>query len=303
MIITVSIQPAVEHFFAVSPFRAGHQHQAAAGFTAATGPGLNVARALRDLGEEVTAVVSAGGRRGREIEERLLEEDLPYRIVGVRRENPAAVTVYDGGAHTSVGGGSGEFSDPDLEAVVATVRGLLPARCIVLGGVPPRSELYVRIAALGVPVVLHACGSHMEDLLRVGNVLVACADPQECLEVLGCEEPAAALRTMARGGARWAVVAEEPGTAIYRTGSRTFRVEGLEARVALAAGATDAMLAGLLHALGRGPTRAIAFAAACGVHSLGREDVGNLEPTDCEALAAAAQVVEIGGDAARERHP
>lgn len=295
MILTLTLDPMVEQLFPVSGLELGRAYRPDSVLTVATGRGLNVARALNDLGQEVTAVVAAGGRRGREIEERLLDEGLPHRVVGVRRESRAGVTLYGRGSRTTVYGPRPALSDHDVEAVLATIRGMAPARCIVLGGGTTRPDLYRRICAMGVPVVLDCCGPSMQDCIRVGTVLVACPDRYECLEVFGCEDPLRGLRQLGRRGARWAVVLEDhPGEASYRTGGRTFRVRAPEVTPLQHGGADDALLAGLIAAMDRGPRRAIAFAAACGLHNLQRPEVAHLDPSACEALAGRIEVEEIG---------
>ena len=298
MIITVTINPMVEHFFPVSGLAVGRAFRPAESYTFATGKPLNVARALNDLGEEVVAVVAAGGRRGREIEERLLAERIPHRIVAVRRENRVGVTLYGGGHATTVYGPVLPMSDPDVEAIVAAVRGLLPARCLVIGGSTPRPELHTRLCALGVPVGLDICGPTLDDALRYGNILVAKPNRQECLDTLCIDDPQAAARELARRGARWAVVTDGGGPAIFRTGGRVFRVTPPAVEVRHAVGSGDALLAGLLHAMPRGPTRAMAFAVACGSHSAGRPGVAQLDPGACEILARQIHVQEITPGAA-----
>lgn len=295
MILTLSLDPMVEYLFPVKGLEMGRAYRPESMLTSVSARALNVARALNDLGEPVMAVVAAGGRRGREIEERLLEEGLPHRVVGVRRESRAGVTLYGQSSRTTVHGPRASLSDHDVEAVLATVRGLAPFRAIVLGGGTLRPDLYRRICAMGVPVVLDCCGPTMDDCIRVGNVLVACPDRYECLEVFGCEDPLKGARTLGRRGARWAVVLEDhPAEATYRTGGASYRVKAPDLPIIQPGGADDALLAGLIFALGRGPRRAIAFAAACGLHNMQRREVAHVDPAACEALATRIEVVEIG---------
>ncbi|MFH1464341.1 MAG: PfkB family carbohydrate kinase [Pseudomonadota bacterium] len=295
MILTLSLDPAVEHLFPVPTLEPGRVYRTDKAFTTVSSRGINLARALHDLGARVTAVVVAGGRRGREIEERLIEEGLPHRIVGVRRESRVAVSLYGGGQRTAVQGVEPPLTDPDIEAVLATLRGLAPARCVALAGSTARPDLFRRVAAMGVPLVLACCGQALRDCLRVGNVLVAAPDRYECLDVLGCEDPLRGMRSLARGGARWAVVLEDDlASTTFRAGGRLYRVRGPGVEVLQPGGADDALLAGLIFALDRGPRRAVAFAVACGLHSLQRPDVAHVDPAACESLALQLEVEEIG---------
>ncbi len=294
MILTVTLDPLVEHCFPVKDLQHGRAYRPPSVHTTCSGRALNVARALNDLGEKVVAVTVAGGRRGRELEERLLDEGLPHRIVGVRRETRVGATLYGQGTRTTVYGPRPALSDPEVEAIIATIRGLVPARCVVLGGGASRPDLYRRVAALGVPLVLDSCGAAMHGCLKMGNVLVACPDRFDCLEVFGCEDPLAGLRELARKGARWAVIQDDhPAAAVFRTGGRVYRAHAPEVEIVHHGGADDAMLAGLIFGMNRGPGRAIAFAMACALHNLQRVEVGHLEPAACEALAQRIQVEEL----------
>jgi fructose-1-phosphate kinase PfkB-like protein len=285
----------VEQLFPVPGLELGRAYRPDTALTTTSGRALNVARALNDLGETVMAVVAAGGRRGREIEERLLDEGLPHRVVGVRRESRAGVTLYGDGRRTTVYGPRPPLSDHDVEAVLATIRGLAPARAIVLGGGTLRPDLYRRICAMGVPMVLDSCGPSMNDCIRVGNVLVACPDRYDCLEIFGCEDPLQGARKLGKRGARWAVILEDhPVATVFRTGGASYRIEAPELPMIQPGGSDDALLAGLIFAMGRGPTKAIAFAAACGLHSMQRPDVAHLDPAACEALAQRIVVRELG---------
>lgn len=294
MIVTVTTNPMVEHFFAVDRLEVGRIHRPGSARTWATGKPLNVARALTALGTEAIAVVAAGGRRGRELEERLYAERLPHRVVGIRAQNRVGTTVYgSGGTATSFYGPLAPLSDPDTEAIIAAVRGLLPARCVVLGGGSSRPDLHVRLCALGVPVVLDICGPSLGDALEIGNVLVAKPNRMECLESLGIDDPVQAARALGRKGARWAVVTDGAGDAVFRTGGRSYRVTPPSVPVVHDVGCGDALLAGLLHAMDRGPSRAMAFAVACGSHNATRPDVARLDPQACEALAEKIEIRDV----------
>ncbi len=301
MIVTITVNAMVEHFFPVAGFTPGRAYRPSHVRTWATGKGLNVARALNDLGAEVVAVVAAGGRRGREIEERILKEGIPHRIVGVRGENRVGTTIYGPDHVTTVYQDNPPLSDSDTEAILATVRGLLPARCIVLAGSTPRPDLYRRICATGVPVVLDICGPTLVEALSIGNVLVAKPNAQECLATFGLEDPSLATRLLARKGARWAIVTDGAGAAIFRTGGREYLVQPPSVDVVHPVGCGDSLLAGLLFTSDRGPQKAMAFAVACGAHNASRPDVAHLDPAACERLSRQVEITPLGGSGGKRR--
>ena len=71
MIITVTLNAAIDKTLSVPNFRAGRRHRASQSLTLPGGKGVNVARALKTLGQPVIATGLAGGRTGTRIVEQL----------------------------------------------------------------------------------------------------------------------------------------------------------------------------------------------------------------------------------------
>lgn len=295
MIITVTANPMVEHLFPVADLHSGSRHRPDRAWTFATGKGLNVARALKDLGEEVVAVLVVGGRRGREIVERVEAEGIPSRVVPVRGENRAGATVFHAGEHTTIYGPGPELVDGDVEALVATVRSLLPARAIVLAGSVRHPTLYRRLSALGAPLALDFCHPCFDECMKIGNVLVAKPNLRELGFMYGIDDPVAGAARLHDQGARWSIVTDGAGPAIFQSGGVVRRVEPLPVEAVHPIGCGDALLAGLLHALPRGPDGAVAFAMACGAHNAARPEVSRLDPAACEALARQVKMTRLAG--------
>jgi 1-phosphofructokinase/tagatose 6-phosphate kinase len=76
MILTVTLNAAIDRTVAVPSFRQGNRHRAVEATTAAGGKGVNVARALKLLGRPVIATGLAGGPTGARLMERLAEESI-----------------------------------------------------------------------------------------------------------------------------------------------------------------------------------------------------------------------------------
>ena len=71
MIVTVTLNAAVDRTLTVPNFQFGHRHRASNSLTSAGGKGINVARALKGLEAPVVATGLAGGRTGERIVEDL----------------------------------------------------------------------------------------------------------------------------------------------------------------------------------------------------------------------------------------
>src|SRR6185312_13415788 len=76
MIVTVTLNAAIDRTLTVPNFQRGQRHRASQGLTLAGGKGINVARALKRLDVPVVATGLAGGRTGTRIVEELTSEAI-----------------------------------------------------------------------------------------------------------------------------------------------------------------------------------------------------------------------------------
>ena len=99
MILTVTLNAAIDRTVAVPNFRLGHRHRAVESRTVAGGKGINVARALSLLGQPVIATGFVGGPTGTRVVEQLREEAVLTdftRIAGETRINLAVIDPTSG---------------------------------------------------------------------------------------------------------------------------------------------------------------------------------------------------------------
>src|SRR3989442_15135360 len=89
MIVTVTLNAAIDRTLTVPNFQRGHRHRASQGLTLAGGKGINIARALKRLGAPVVATGLAGGRTGARIVQELTREANLNGFVPIPDEAPA----------------------------------------------------------------------------------------------------------------------------------------------------------------------------------------------------------------------
>ncbi len=293
MILTVTANPMIEHVLPVTGFAPGRPHHPERAWTFATGKGINVARALCDLGDDVLAIVAAGGERGREVEQRLARESIPVRMAPVSGEPRVGFVLYDGGSVTTVYGPGPTLTDEDVDVLLDTVIRSLPARLLVLSGSVSHPALYPRLCDLGVDVVLDFMHPCFLDCLESAPVLLAKPNSRESRFLLSADEPAQASALLVEAGARWGVVTDEDRPAVFRTGAEAWMATPPRVELVHSVGCGDALCAGLIHAMDRDPADAVAFAMACGAYNATRETIGNLDPAACEALASDVHIQRI----------
>ena len=100
MIVTVTLNAALDRTVTVPNFQRGHRHRASQGLTLAGGKGINIARALKRLGAPVVATGLAGGRTGTRIVEELTAEAILNDFVRIRDESRTSTAVVDPTAPT-----------------------------------------------------------------------------------------------------------------------------------------------------------------------------------------------------------
>src|SRR5207248_5546837 len=104
MIVTVTLNAAIDRTLTVPNFQRGQRHRASAGVTLAGGKGINVARALKTLGIPVVATGLVGGSTGTRIVEELTNEAILNDFVHIEGESRTSTAVVDptGGTYTEI---------------------------------------------------------------------------------------------------------------------------------------------------------------------------------------------------------
>ena len=100
MIVTVTLNAALDRTLTVPNFQLGQRHRASQGLTLAGGKGINVARALKRLDVPVVATGLAGGRTGTRIVEELTSEAILNDFVRIGDESRTSTAVVDPTAAT-----------------------------------------------------------------------------------------------------------------------------------------------------------------------------------------------------------
>ena len=147
MILTVTLNAAIDRTVAVPNFRLGQRHRAVDARTFAGGKGVNIARALRLLGRPVIATGLAGGATGTRLLEQLRQESVMTaftRIAGESRTNLAVIDPTSG-EQTEINDRGPEVSAEEVELFVDKLLYLAQASiCALAGSVPVRPRTCTR---------------------------------------------------------------------------------------------------------------------------------------------------------------
>ncbi len=315
MIITVTLNAAIDKTLAVPNFRLGRRHRAVEQTSMAGGKGVNVARALKTLGQPGIATGVAGGPTGTRIIEQLTEEAILNDFVRIREESRTSTAVVDPttGEQTEINERGPAVSESELELFVDKLLYLAKgaAVCVFSGSLPRGvpDDLYARLVQevnrLGVVTVLDSEGEALRLATRAEPTVVT-PNELEAEELVGhefadAEDRPAAVREVAELGADEAIMTLPSGCIALAgegAGRRLYSVEiepgVVETRSTVGSG--DAFLAGYVAARygGRAADECLRFAVACGAESVQHFGAGVIDPREAERIAHEVRVEALG---------
>ena len=315
MIITVTLNAAIDKSLSVPNFRLGRRHRTVEQRTMAGGKGVNIARTLKALGQPVIATGFAGGATGTHIVEQLTEESILNDFVRIREESRTNTSVLDPttGEQTEINERGPSVSEREVELfrdkLLYLARG---AAIVVFAGSLPRGVEPDIYATLIRELERHG-RARPWSTPTASRCARRCA-PSPTSSRPTCSRPrsSSATSSPARRSARWRsreIAALGPREAIMTLPDGCFAqvlVDGqprlkrarIEPREPIAKrGSGDAFLAGYLAARyeGRAPDQCLRFGVACGAESTARLGAGLIDPREARRLMGDVElsVVEL----------
>src|ERR1035437_2339671 len=220
MIITVTLNAAIDKSLAVPNFRLGRRHRTVEQRTMAGGKGVNIARTLKALGQPVIATGFAGGATGTHIVEQLTEESILNDFVRIREESRTNTSVLDPttGEQTEINERGPAVSEREVELfrdkLLYLARG---AAIVVFAGSLPRDvepDIYASLIRdlerLDVITVVDTDGEPLRQAVRAEPHVVS-PNVLEAEELVGHEFASEEERSLAvvemaalgAGGGQW----------------------------------------------------------------------------------------------------
>jgi len=312
MIVTVTLNAAVDRTLTVPNFQLGHRHRASASLTSAGGKGVNVARALKEFEVPVIATGLAGGRAGDRIIEELASEAILNDFVRISDESRTSMAVVDptAGRLSEMYEWGPAVRPEELEMLLDKLRYLSRvASFVVFSGSLPRgveddfyAEAIRELNRRGVQCVLDCEG----EPLRVGvdaEPFLVSPNQREAESLVGQEfsdeeDFVMALDAIADLGARNVLITQETSCfALFREDRQVRRFRASVARIdpIASVGAGDVLLAGFLAVrFNGGPLdealRIAVGAAAASVLELG---AGRFDVREASRLAVGVELEEL----------
>jgi 1-phosphofructokinase family hexose kinase len=303
MIVTVTLNAAIDRTLLVPNFQIGQRHRASAGFQTAGGKGVNVARALKRLGAPVVATGLAGGRTGTLLVEELTAEGILNDFVRIREESRTSTAVLDptSNAYTEINEWGPEVGDDELEFLLEKLAYLSQrAEFVVFAGSLPRgvdpgfyAELIHDANRRNLLTVLDAEGEALRLGVEAEPYLVS-PNVSEAEALVGHEfvdddDLATGLDEVAEIGARNVLITLDTGCyALVREerAEERLRATAPDVEAVSTIGAGDTLLAGFIAArtAGRSFEEAVRAAVAAGTASVLEAGPGRFDPREASRL-------------------
>ncbi len=169
MIITVTLNPAIDHTLVLPKFVAGDTIRVKSVRSDPGGKGINVSRVIHELGGESLAMGFAPGGLGRYIEQTLNSQGIPCDFLHTKGEVRTNITILDESRHmNTILSDPGPETDPKyLDELKTRLRKRLhPGDWLVIAGsIPPPldatiyTDLIELAAEMGAHTVLDADGA------------------------------------------------------------------------------------------------------------------------------------------------
>jgi 1-phosphofructokinase/tagatose 6-phosphate kinase len=318
MIITVTLNAALDKTLEVPNFRVGRRHRSVEQTTMPGGKGVNIARALKRLGQPVIATGLAGGATGNMIVDALNDEAILNGFVRIREESRTNTAVLDPttGVHTEINERGPAVSAHDLELFREKLLYLAKgaSMCVFAGSLPRgvQPDIYAglirELKKLDVITIVDTEGEPLRLASRAEPDIIS-PNELEAEELVGHEfndmdDRARAVVEMTRLGPNEAIMTVSDGCYAYvvEGGSRALyrvRIEEQEARSTIGSG--DAFLAGYIATryLGRAPIECLRYGVACGAESVQHFGAGLIDPGAVDRLLGEVELEHLELGAAR----
>jgi len=312
MIVTVTLNAAVDRTLTVPNFQRGQRHRASSGITLAGGKGINVARALKALGVPVVATGLVGGATGARIVEGLTNEAILNDFVHIEGESRTSTAVIDptGGTYTEINEWGPSVGTAELDQLLEKLRYLTQdAELVVFAGSLPRdiaddfyAEAVRELHRRHVPSALDTEGEPLRLGVEAEPFLVS-PNQVEAEALVGQEfhdeeDFRLALDRIAELGARNVLITTEAGVVALLREEREpvrFRAVAPQVEPASTVGSGDVLLAAYLAArhAGRSFEESLRAAVAAGAASTLEAGAGRFDPRQAGRLQAGVELSEL----------
>jgi 6-phosphofructokinase 2 len=281
MIVTITINPALDKSTTVEKLIPEKKLRCSDMITEAGGGGINVSKAIKKLGGESLALFPSGGVNGKQLEQILLNLDIPFTAIPIKsetRESFTATEISTNAQYRFVVPG-GKLTSPEIESCFSMISSLNPAPYIIVasGSLPPGApeNLFARLAVIskqkGIKLIVDTSGKPLHLAAQEGVYLLKPNLSELCslvnkdyLQMNEVDE--AAKQVIQNGHCEVVVVSMGPSGAMLVTKDIHEKIPAPTVKKLSTVGAGDSMVGGMVWMLEQGKSllEVVRFGVACG---------------------------------------
>ncbi|AEV98224.1 phosphofructokinase [Niastella koreensis] len=281
MIITITMNPAVDKSTTINKLVAEKKMRCSEMVTEAGGGGINVSKALKELGSDSLAVFPSGGINGQLIEKYLQARDIPYQTIPIEKETRENIVVRENDTNLQyrfvMPGAS--LTEREAQLCLQMIQQLQPAPDYIVasGSLPPGlpEHFFASLAKTAKQVharfIIDTSGLPLQLAAKEGVYLLK-PNLSELCALAGVsylpvnEVKDAALKVIKQQQCEVMVVSMGPEGALLVTHNGYEPVPAPTVKKQSTVGAGDSMVAGMVFMLsqGRSLPETVRFGVACG---------------------------------------
>lgn len=290
MVITVTLNPAIDKTLIVDDFKLGSVNRTIDVRHDIGGKGINVSKVLKNLGVDSLAIGFLGGMVRSTFEKELDKRMIPHNFIRINNNTRTNMKIVDNvnKIYTDINEAGPNITAEELDKFVALYREKCKKGDIVVlsGGVPRgiSKNIYRLLTSIakekGALVIMDAEGELLREgikekpfAVKPNNHELSLLFQEELTEVSNILEKALKIKDM---GICNVLVSMGSAGALYVTDNGKYIAEGLKVPVKSTVGAGDSMVAALVYSLVKrlNDIDTLSFAQACGAATV------NLEGTE-----------------------
>lgn len=305
MIITVTLNPAMDKTMVIDGIEIGEVNRADSTRNDIGGKGINVSKVLKSFGTDTLATGFLGGMIEEPFRKELNRMGIKDQFISIQGNTRTNIKLVDrkNETNTDINEPGPLISGGEIEKFIGFYKETVKKGDIVVlaGGLPPNisQDLYGRLTRMakdkGALVVIDAEGEplrhalvELPDMIKPNEKELASYLGKE---VLTEEEIVQAAQSLVEKGIRKVLVSRGEKGSILVTGKSILKGKGLEVQVKSTVGAGDSMVAALVYAENEklNDSETLALAQATGAAAVATEGTKACTREEVEKYLAAAR--------------
>ncbi|ABR47051.1 1-phosphofructokinase [Alkaliphilus metalliredigens QYMF] len=263
MIITVTMNPAIDRTIEIADFTVGKVNRIETSKIDVGGKGINVSKVIQELGGHSMATGFVGGATGEEIKKHLKDKGIQFKFIDVAEETRTNIKMVDSlkGIQTDFNESGAPVAEKNIVALKKCIEELCnPGDLVIIAGSTPcnvNHDIYLELTQLiknkGGKVLLDADANYLMEGIKATPFLIK-PNLEELQRAIGTtlegvEAIAKAGKDIVKRGITHVVISMGEEGALFIREEGTIWAQGIQVPVGSTVGAGDAMVAAMAYGL------------------------------------------------------